>query len=260
MSEANARFRSHHPPTGESAPFVADQPLARCPGVVPCPVYAVATVNGNAPTSPALDVEAFQDEISALHGVRAARVVATPTGRVSEIHLVADGRKSAKQVVRDVQTVALAQFDAEIDYRIVSVVQFNGDPVPGVSPGTRARLRSISWTSRSTNTTCRVTVGFGDDEGTGESQGAATLHSRPRQAADAAIEALRDAAGASWPLDLVDAGFLEVGGRKVAVALLVGLRRGGEETLLGSALVRTDEMEAVVGAVLDAFNRALAPE
>src|SRR5438046_2182514 len=58
-------------------------------------------------------------------GIRAASVVTGPDAVPTEIHIVASRAKGPKQVVRDVQSMALATFDVNIDHRIVSVVQFD---------------------------------------------------------------------------------------------------------------------------------------
>jgi hypothetical protein len=52
----------------------------------------------------------------------------------TEIHILANPGKPAKQVVRDVQSVAMAQYGIDIDHRIVSVVQIAVDEVDVGSP------------------------------------------------------------------------------------------------------------------------------
>jgi hypothetical protein len=42
------------------------------------------------------------------------------------VHVLARPGKPAKQLVRDVQSVAMAAFDLDIDRRIISVVQIDG--------------------------------------------------------------------------------------------------------------------------------------
>ena len=58
------------------------------------------------------DVEA---ELCRLPDVAAARIVADQAGRPIEVHVLAGSGKHAKQVVRDIQSVALASFGLDID-------------------------------------------------------------------------------------------------------------------------------------------------
>src|SRR5262249_53360110 len=67
-----------------------------------------------------LDLGEVEREICRLPDVSIARLVAEPDGRVSEVHVVAHPGKHPKQIVRDVQSIALASFGLEFDRRIVS--------------------------------------------------------------------------------------------------------------------------------------------
>src|SRR6266540_4493410 len=68
---------------------------------------------------------ALEAAILRIQGIQAARVVAGPGGRVSEVHVLAGRERGAKQLVRDVQSVILTNFGVDIDYRTVSVVQLD---------------------------------------------------------------------------------------------------------------------------------------
>ena len=69
------------------------------------------------------EVLQLERELCRLPEISAARWSPTQNGRATEVHILADTAKHAKQVVRDVQSVALASFGIELDRRIVSVVQ-----------------------------------------------------------------------------------------------------------------------------------------
>src|ERR1700710_2477604 len=69
------------------------------------------------------EVLQLERELCRLPEISAARVVTDQNGRPTEVHILADPAKHAKQGGRDVQSVALASFGIEIDRRIVSVVQ-----------------------------------------------------------------------------------------------------------------------------------------
>ena len=73
-----------------------------------------------------LDLTEVEREICRLPDVSIVRLVAEPDGRVSEVHVVAHQGKHPKQIVRDVQSIALASFGLELDRRIISVVQLGG--------------------------------------------------------------------------------------------------------------------------------------
>lgn len=62
----------------------------------------------------------LEDAIQHLPGVRVARVVTTAEGDPVEIHVLAATGKPARFLVRDVQSLAMAQFNLDLDHRIVS--------------------------------------------------------------------------------------------------------------------------------------------
>ncbi|MEX0757763.1 MAG: hypothetical protein WD204_07415, partial [Acidimicrobiia bacterium] len=81
-----------------------------------------------------MDVKALESTIARIPGVENVRIV-VENGRPREVHVLATPGKPAKQLVRDVQSVAMAAFDLDIDRRIISVVQIDGgDLSAGVGP------------------------------------------------------------------------------------------------------------------------------
>ena len=77
------------------------------------------------------DLEAALRQIQ---GIRAASVVTNGKSEPTEIHILAMSGKAPKQIVRDVQSLAMAQFDLDIDHRIVSVVQLEDSDLAPTPP------------------------------------------------------------------------------------------------------------------------------
>jgi hypothetical protein len=73
-----------------------------------------------------VDFRDLEQEICRIPEVSAARIVTNEDGVPVEVHILAAPTKLAKQVVRDVQSVALAAFGVELDRRTISVVQLEG--------------------------------------------------------------------------------------------------------------------------------------
>ena len=65
-------------------------------------------------------------ELCRIPEVTAARIVVNDQGRPTEVHILASPEKHAKQVVRDIQSVAMASFGVDLDRRVISVVQLEG--------------------------------------------------------------------------------------------------------------------------------------
>ena len=215
----------------------------------------------------------FEAALRAVPGIREASVRTTPDAHPIEVHVLAGGVKPAKQVVRDVQSVAMAQFDLDIDHRIVSVVQIPDDAVEAgdsaeesvaeaIAPGTdedltRPALTSISTMKADGETVVDVTLSIGREIYTGHATGPTGPMHRPRVIAMATLAALAELLGI--PAQVESSQLLEVGMREVAITTLtLTIPRLGDQALCGSALVRGDEEDAVARSVLAAVNRRLA--
>jgi hypothetical protein len=215
----------------------------------------------------------LEDALRQVPGIRAVSVVTGPDSVPTEIHIVANRSKGAKQVVRDVQSLALAAHGIDIDHRIVSVVQFDDgeDNAPAVirlpeTPSSegmstesvpRPVIASISIRTAGSEADASVVVSTGDDAYEGRSIGPSTMSHRHTLVARATLDAVGELLG--LPAEIEFATVTPMGTRRMAACVIqVAVPRVGELVLTGSALVRNDEADAVARAVLDALNRRLA--
>ena len=221
----------------------------------------------------------LEDALRQIPGVRAASVVTGPDAQPTEIHVLADRLKPAKQVVRDIQSLAMARYDLDIDHRIVSVVQIDDGDGPAlrlavppvaaqdtidvtdsapaaVETSPRPLVDAVVVRTSHSEAEVTVTLAFGGDVFIGSASGSSAIASRPRIVARATLDALGELLGT--PADIEHATVIPVGSRSVAVSVLqVQVPRTGEQVLSGSAVVRGDESDAVARSVLDALNRRL---
>ena len=210
----------------------------------------------------------LEDALRHLPGVKAASVVTGPDAVPTEVHVLAAPGKPPKQVVRDVQSLALARYDIDIDHRIVSVVQIGDDEVRMVvdedaaeeashDPVVRPSISAVMVRSGGGETQATVTLTIGDQVFEGNSQGPAGQSHRARLVALATVEAVAELLGQACEVE--SATVVATGAREVALAVLtLMVPRTGEQVLTGAAVVRGDEADAVVRSVLAALNRQLA--
>jgi hypothetical protein len=207
------------------------------------------------------DLLAIERELCRLPDVQVARLVADDAGRIVEAHVVATQGKHPKQIVRDVQSVALAEFGLEIDRRVVSVVQLgDGDftvPVEDAG-GFRPSIVSIQAETNGLRSLVRVTLGNDAGEAVGTASGSIATSARHRLVANATVDALRRLDPAAECLDVEHAQVVRVGASDVAVVTIVFVAPPAEQVVSGSAIVRANhDSDAVARAVLDATNRRL---
>ena len=201
----------------------------------------------------------LEEALRRIPGVRAASVVTMLDATPTEVHILADRAKAPKQLVRDIQSLALASYDLDLDHRIVSVVQLDDDDV-SVEPDTDGTVRlliaSVMTQTAGADATVSVTVRTGADDYVGSASGAASIGVRPRLVARATLEALRELLGT--PAEIEHSSLVALGSRTVAISVVHLMTRQGELVLSGSAIVRNDDADAIARSVLDAVNRRLA--
>jgi hypothetical protein len=206
-----------------------------------------------------LDLTEIEREICRLPDVSIVRLVGEPDGRISEVHVVAQGGKQPKQIVRDVQSIALASFGLELDRRIISVVQLDGQTIDETfAPEIRASIVAITTEANGLRSLVRVTLLREDDEIVGFAEGSIATTARHRLVAIATVDALRQLERAAECIDVDDAQIVRVGAHDVAVVTIVFVVPPSEQLVSGSAIVRPQqEADAIARAVLDATNRRL---
>jgi len=211
------------------------------------------------------DLVELERELCRLPEVSAARVVADRSGRPVEVHILARPTKAPKQIVRDVQSVALASFGLELDRRIISVVQLGTEPagtgagaLPAAGAQARFALRNVSVETNRLRAIARVTLARGDAEAVGFAEGSIAATVRHRLVASATLDALRQLEPTAEGVDIDAAQIVRIGAHDLAVVTVVFVAPPIELLVAGAAVVRDRaEADAVVRAVLDATNRRL---
>jgi hypothetical protein len=93
-----------------------------------------------------MDYRELEETLARLPSVNAVRV-AGDRDRVREVHVLAAPDKAAKQVVRDVQTLALARFGvdlAKLDPPLLGKPLFDAPPPAPAAPAPRPAERRVS--------------------------------------------------------------------------------------------------------------------
>lgn len=218
----------------------------------------------------------LEDALRDIPGVRAVSVVTGPDAAPLEVHVLATSSKPAKQVVRDIQSLAMASYGLALDHRIVSVVQLGDEPSlvadtqgaadsgpllapvhEPIAPPPRPSLTSITVHTRDGEAEVSVALTIDGSVYTGSATGPGSPAHRPRIVAQASLRAVDDLLGIPSHVD--SAMLVAAGDREVAlVVITLAIPRLGEQVLCGSALVRGDSEDAVARGVLAAINRRLA--
>ncbi len=238
------------------------QPMSGAPGAGSSP--------GPRPTpSPEVQdpwgVRRAENLLTSLEGILSARVVTTPLGEVSEVHVLAQAGLQPKQLVRNIESALLAHLGLKIDHRKISIAQTADVKPLEALESTAVRDRSLQRAMlfenvtvlagrRPHRVTVQVSLSMDGQVEHAEEEAMDNIKGRVEAAAKAALSSVDRLLG-DHSLALEGVRMVEEFDREFVFIVAQGL--SGRETVLltGTAEIRESAERAAVFAVMDATNR-----
>jgi hypothetical protein len=210
-------------------------------------------------------VRRAENLLTTLEGVLSARVVTTPLGEVSEIHVLAQAGLQPKQLVRNIESALLAHLGLKVDHRKISIAQTaEVKPIETLERTVvreRAMQRAVLFENlltlpahRPQRLVVSVTLSIGGRQETAEQETTDSPRGRVEGAARATVAVLERLLE-KHSLVIESVQLVETPDRSVVFVALQGM--GGRDSVLltGTAEIRQSPERAAVFAVLDATNR-----
>ena len=244
-----------------------------------------------------LPIQRAEELLATLPGVLSARIIASASGSVEEIHILTTAEVTPKQTVRNVESALIAHLGMRVSHKKISVATSDEGQRPprvsaaaaiatafapklasatesapdGAEQGTSAAPATASVAgrrlyfedvevrrSRSKGIMCRVTLRKGDEQFIGEAEGVENERFRLEVAARATLAAIKQAMGEHWVFALEGCKLIDAFEHHF-VFVGVMTREGRDSFLVtGSAEVRESPETASALAILDATNRWLS--
>ncbi|HXF95712.1 MAG TPA: hypothetical protein VNI61_06375 [Gemmatimonadales bacterium] len=210
-------------------------------------------------------VKRAENLIASLTGILSARVVVSPLGEVTEIHVLTRNDVQPKQVVRNIESALMAQLGLKVDHRKISVAQTADiSPIEEMQEEavrTRAKKRVVTFkglevrpADRPQRVVVSVRLAFEDKEHEAHEMGTDTPRNRVETAARAAAACL-DELLPDNSIALEGAIIVDAFERKFVMAAVHGLGGREAQLLTGTCEIRESPERSAVLAVLDATNR-----
>jgi len=174
---------------------------------------------------------------------------------IKEFHLLTDRTKNPKQLSRDIQSTLLAEMDMDIDHRVISIAQIDGEDV--LNPQNRVSIEGISKRIDSKRTLYEVTLKLKDTAVTGICE----EHNIASRNLAAIVEATVKALEQLYNFEdrIFFEGVEEIHRPNYSVWLvMLSTLFERERILSGSSVIRDDREYALVRATLSAVNRRLS--
>lgn len=210
-------------------------------------------------------VRRAENLLTSLEGILSARVITTPLGDVSEIHVLAQAGLAPKQLVRNIESALLAQLGLKVDHRKISIAQTaDVRPIETLEKAAvreQALQRAVLFedcqaasAGRAQRVAVTVSLSHGGRLESATADGADTPAGRVEAAARAAVAVL-DRLLQKHSVALEGVRVVNAVERTVVFAVVRGLGGRESQVLTGTAQVGESAERAAVLAVLDATNR-----
>lgn len=200
-----------------------------------------------------MDFGSFEGIINKIDGVINTKVIYEGE-ELTEIHILANHKRSSKQILRDVESSILTSFNYRIDRRIVSIAQIYDREN---SQNKRIKFEGLDINSTGNAAECSVKLIYNEEEYFITQVGVKSVNGRRKIIADCTVKVIEKILGQPYIFDIQDV-IVNTSGAVTFVNVLVNMIiKSGEEMMIGSAIVKSDIGEAIVKATLDAINRRI---
>lgn len=200
-----------------------------------------------------MDSSTFQEIINKIEGVINAKIICE-NDNITELHILANNLRAAKQIVRDIESSLMAAFDYRIDRRVISIAQIDTDEYKKIN---RIIFDGVSLCTYGNQVECTVKLLMNDEEYSCRETAVKTEANRRNVVAISTINAVEEILGKTSSFDVQDVLIQTSRDISFATVIISALSRGKEEIMIGSTLVKEDLSEAIAKAALDAINRRL---
>ena len=223
-----------------------------------------------------LPIRRAEELLATLPGVISAKIIASDTGAVDEIHVLTTTDVAAKATVRNIESALIAHLGMKVDHRKISVATTVEAPkttaardeaaAPAPEPAMEGGRRRLYFEdvevrrSRVKGVTCRVTLRKGEESFVGEAEGLESERSRLDLAARAALTAIMQAEGRARILSVDGVKTIEAFDREFVFVGVTARVQRDTQLLTGSCEIKDSAETASALAVLDATNRWIAAQ
>ncbi|MBU3811562.1 MAG: hypothetical protein H9893_07935 [Candidatus Niameybacter stercoravium] len=200
-----------------------------------------------------MNYQLFHDMIKKIDGILHVKIQFDEE-TIKEIHIVAGNNRSAKQIVRDIESTLLAVFDYEIDRKIISIAQIDTEIV---KPIKRIKYEGLSIGNEGNELQCQVKLEHEGEIHSCIKQCIKTTRNRYNIIARTTIGVIEEITKGKYIFDVQDTFVTDSKEISFACVIVNMIEKGKEDHLIGTALIRDDINEAMARATLDAVNRKL---
>jgi hypothetical protein len=215
------------------------------------------------------EVARAEQLVSRIHGVSSCRITTGTDGEITEVHVISAGRKPAKLVARDVESLLKAELGIDVDHRKIGVVTVDEDDAAPAAPAdtveefpveevpARFAFHSVNLFSDRGGVRAEVELSRDNLQAFGTANSENTTVQPWSVIASATLQAISEFLDDDTRLCLGGVLKVTLADRDAFVVRVDLIEQTGARTLAGCSVVSGNEHQSVVFATLDAVNRVV---
>ena len=197
----------------------------------------------------------IEKSLEKVDSIISSRFVLDDSEIIEEVHIVSNGRRSAKQLSRDIQSILIATYDIDIDYKKISIAELPQMDLARID--SRLKVEGVSYENNGQKAS--VTVNLSDSEGlySHSNTGVNTSRNIDRMLVNSTLINVERSLGVEDVFILEDIKTVQLSVDKVVLVIIMYVSEREEKRMCGSCLIGNDYRQSVVKATLDAINRCV---
>lgn len=200
-----------------------------------------------------MNIQLIEKTIEKLDSVISSKIILGEEDDFKEVHIVSNGFRGAKQIVRDIESVLMATYDIQIDHKKISIAEIQDENVKKAQ--SRLKLISVSHDNKGQKVEVKVSLDNHKDVYENSTIGINTSRNINRMLVDVTLKTVEEAYGYDNVFILEDILIANISMDRVVIVLITSIKDDYVKRFCGSSLIKSDYKEAVVKATLNALNR-----
>ena len=202
------------------------------------------------------DFNEMEETIEKLDSIIACKFVMNEEKYIEEIHIISNGKKSTKQISRDIQSILIARYDLDIDYKKISIAEIPDHGFKTIE--SRLEIEKISQENHGSLATINIGLSKNGLSMENTTEGVNTPKNVERIIAETTLKCVEDTCKDGTTFALEDVQAVQLSSRKVIIVIIMALLNGEAKPMSGSCIIRDNYTESIVKASLDAINRYIS--
>ena len=198
-------------------------------------------------------MEEIEKSINKLNGVLFCKIVLAENQGIREIHIITKDYCNPKKISRDIESLLIAQYNIEIDYRKISIAQVRDEK----DYSNRLKFSDVIVSSTDEHLQVIVKLENKDKLFEGKIDCANWNKNREYIIARATLDAITSFLNGKIFFQVDEIRRLQMDGKEIMLISINLISSQGKENLVGAALTADDPNKTVVNSILKAVNRRI---